>query len=47
MSPDCDREMMKYKDLNGDGKIDDYDHCHQQYSTPARNLLRVFIGAEL
>lgn len=34
---------VKYKDLNGDGKIDDYDNCYQQYST----LPEIYYGFSL
>ena len=36
----------KYKDLNGDGKIDDYDHCHQQYSTLPEIYYGFSLGAD-
>ena len=37
---------VKYKDLNGDGKIDDYDHCHQQYSTLPEIYYGFSLGAD-
>ena len=37
---------IKYKDLNGDGKIDDYDHCHQQYSTLPEIYYGFSLGAD-
>ena len=34
---------MKYKDLNEDGKIDNYDHCYQQNTT----LPEIYYGFSL
>lgn len=34
---------VKYKDLNGDGRIDDYDQCYQQYS----KLPEIYYGINL
>lgn len=32
--------------MNGDGKIDDYDHCHQQYSTLPEIYYGFSLGAD-
>lgn len=36
---------VKYKDLNGDNRIDDYDQCYQQYSTLPEIYYGINLGA--